>query len=56
MCKLNDWIVKHKFVVTICHIDLPHVTHVDTYVIDEDSYMKSNATFGLGDNSRKVRI
>ena len=45
----------HMYFIRI-QADLLHVTHVDTYVINQNSYVKSNVTFGLGDNSRKVRI
>ena len=45
----------HMYLIRI-QADLLHVTHVDTYVINQNSYVKSNVTFGLGDNSRKVRI
>ena len=34
----------------ICNSILPHVTHVDSSIINKNSYMKSKATFGLGNN------
>lgn len=40
----------------ICHNDLLDVTHMDIYIINQNSYVKSDAIFGLDDNSWKVKI
>jgi hypothetical protein len=38
------------FAITICHSELPHAAHVDTYVTCKINYVKFNATIGLGDH------